>query len=208
MNFHYNLTNMERELFAETISQILKAPVLYCAASGTYTISSYQVDKNGILSCTKGIAPDAMKLLVSRLREHGYAPLDKEDGTVSYAVGVPVRLISGKTLDNLLTIIAHKKSLFQKALGADELPVLILKGRLWFPWFTLYGFDGEIETYTSLIHTLCKLAQKPDLAIKQVCRTKAGWFAMLLFFLEWNITGKRHEAAYKLLHWNFAGYAS
>lgn len=76
-----------------------------------------------------------------------------------YAVGVPVRKFSQSEFECLLDIIAHNAELLKKALGTDNLAVVVLLDRLWFPWFTPQGLSGEIEDYHALVSGLCALAK-------------------------------------------------
>lgn len=76
-----------------------------------------------------------------------------------YAVGVPVRKFSQSEFECLLDIIAHNAEPLKKALGTDDLAVVVLLDRIWFPWFTPQGLSGEIEDYHILVSGLCALAR-------------------------------------------------
>lgn len=120
-----------------------------------------------------------------------------------YAVGVPTQSLSQQEFEQLLEIIAHNEELLKKALGADNLAVVILLGRLWFPWFTPQGCFGEIGTYHALVSGLCAQAKSLDYHPMKTHQSSASKFAMWLFLLKLGFTGKHQRASRELLLKNF-----
>lgn len=85
-------------------------------------------------------------------------PLYLKAGFTYYAAAIPADNFRPCDFQVLLRIIAQNAPVLKKALGAEELPVVWLKGRLWFPWFPLRGVPGETQVYNDLIFRLCDRA--------------------------------------------------
>lgn len=78
-----------------------------------------------------------------------------------YAVWVPARRFTDAEFRKLLKTIAYHATSLQKVLKTDSLPVVALRDRLWFPWFTPQGISYENDIYRGIIRELCMMAKNP-----------------------------------------------
>ena len=74
-------------------------------------------------------------------------------------VTMPRDYFTDEALENLKKIVASKRTLLMKALGADDLPILISDETVSFPWFPEPS-PAEAQTYTNLITAICRMAKE------------------------------------------------
>lgn len=91
-----------------------------------------------------------------------------------YTVCVPARYFTNAEFQKLLKIIAYHAVLLQKILQTDNLPVMALCGRLWFPWFIPHGISYENELYCDIVRELCLMAKNPRYHPSQHLKGKPG----------------------------------
>lgn len=121
---------------------------------------------------------------------------------------VPDSGFTPEAKENIRKIVASKKTVLEKALGADGLPIVEKDGKITFPWFTLHGLDGEADAYSRLITAICKMAkdQKRVTAIEKPVENEK--FTMRLFLIRLGFIGDEYKAARKILLRNLSGNAS
>lgn len=129
-------------------------------------------------------------------------PLYIKAGFTSYAVGVPCDNLRSCDFQTLLRIIAQNAPVLKQALGAEELPVVWLKGRLWFPWFPLRGVLGETQIYTDLIFRLCDMAQLWYIPAENR-HVRRGRFGMWLLLRDLGLWEPKQRKVRKFLLKNF-----
>lgn len=120
-----------------------------------------------------------------------------------YAVGTPDRSVSDRGFRKLMDIIAVNEGLLKRALGTETLAVIHLKGRLWFPWFTVQGVECEIGVYHDLIAALSDLTEDPTydpMCGYCNCPQKR---TIRLFLAELGFVGERQRATREFLLRNF-----
>ena len=235
IQYSYNLTGKKRKEFVQAISDILGKPAVYQKApTFAYAIGLYNVDKNGVLSCTENVSPDELERLINQLKEHGYISESSEEISTenveheserspgaennesnnetvddnTFIVEIPKTGFSEEALERLTKIIDSKAPLFRKAIGTDHLSVIIDESRLRFPWFTLHGLDGEADAYHRLISALCEMAKKQKLVITKECSMENEKFTMRLFLIRLGFIGDEYKAARKILLRNLSGNGS
>lgn len=224
VQYNYNQTGARRKALVETIAKILGEPAVYCKApTFSYNIGFCRVDRNGVLSCPEGTAPEKVNQLIRELREQGYmaenateadAAKNMENirtdiGTHPFTITVPNIGFSKEKHTNLLKIIASKEKLLKKALGVEQLyPIHITDEEIRFPWFTLYGVDGEADAYARLVSAICKMAKERTRVTAKECDDGNDKFSMRLFLIQLGFIGDEFKTARKVLLRNLAGNSS
>lgn len=225
MNFqyNYNLSGSSRKPLIEAMSQMLDQPAVYQGApSFSYTVGDYTVDRNGVLTCGENVHPEIVKTLVEALRERGFVAenaegvtnageentLNSSEPPNAFTVEIPDTGFTPEAKENLKKIVASKKTVLAKALGADGLPIIERDGRLIFPWFTLHGLDGEADGYSRLITAICKMAKEQKRVTAVERPVENAKFAMRLFLVRLGFIGEEYKTARKILLRNLTGNGS
>lgn len=110
--------------------------------------------------------------------------------------------------ENLKKIVASKKTVLEKALGADGLPVIEKDGKLIFPWFILHGLEGEADAYSRLITAICKMAKEQKRVTATEKPIENEKFTMRLFLIRLGFIGDEFKNARKILLRNLSGNSS
>ena len=85
---------------------------------------------------------------------------DKSDEPDRLTIEYPLKDITDEVLANLRKMVAAKAPLLKKALGAEELPILLTEHSLKFPWFS-GKLDGDtVGAYAQFIACLCETAKR------------------------------------------------
>lgn len=134
--------------------------------------------------------------------------VQSDDTPGQLTVEVPSAGFTPETLENLKKIVASKKTVLEKALGAGGLPIIERDGRLIFPWFTLHGLDGEADAYSRLITAICKMAKQQKRVTAVERPVENAKFAMRLFLVRLGFIGEEYKTARKILLRNLTGNGS
>ncbi len=218
MNFqyNYNLSGRERKPLIDAISQMLDQPAVYQGApSFAYTFGDYTVSRNGVLSCKDNINPENVSTLVEALRERGFvaenvddtADTDTADSESPNTLTIEISDtgFTPESRENLKKIVASKKTILEKALGADTLPIVEKDGKIAFPWFTLHGLEEEADAYSRLIAAICKMAKEQKRVTATEKPVENAKFNMRLFLVRLGFIGDEYKTARKILLRNLTG---
>lgn len=237
MNFqyNYNLHGSDRRPLIEAVSQILDKPAIYQGApSFSYVVGNYTVDRNGVLSYNGNIHPDFAAVLVNDLQERGFVaekiaadnmteePAADEttenvvENAATEIAGAPDKLtikipdtgFTPEVRENLKKIVASKAILLKQALGADNLPIVELDGKITFPWFTLHGLEGEADAYSRLITAICNMAKNQKRVTATEKPAENAKYGMRLFLVRLGFIGDEYKTARKILLRNLTGNSS
>ena len=75
MTISCNVTGSERKCLAQALAKLTFSDAVYAGApTFAYQVGDYTVDRIGTISCSDTVAPEAVSLLVERLREWGFSP--------------------------------------------------------------------------------------------------------------------------------------
>ena len=122
------------------------------------------------------------------------------------AISIPRNSLDDAALDNLKALIRAKERLIKKALGAEQLELLIDDERISFNWFTFTGDPIESKAYTHLVITLCDLAKKlKRVNLKEEKEVENQKYAFRCFLLRLGFVGPQFKEERKLLMKNFSG---
>jgi len=123
-------------------------------------------------------------------------------------VEIPKEFFSDMAIENLKKIIGSKETLIKKALGADDVSVVVTEDKLLFPWFTLTDTEGEMDAYAHFVFTLCEMAKQQKQITAKERDVENEKFTMRLFLIRLGFIGPEHKVARKILLRNLTGNPS
>lgn len=200
----------ERKRLVRTISDWLGEDAHYCGApSFAYEIDRFTVEKDGSLSFSDLLDSEVVERLLQHIYDEGFdidqSHTEDEDEPCGVCVSVPKSQFTDTSLENLKALIAAKGNLIRKALGAEDLPILIEADKVSFPWFKGEAAPEEIKAYDTFICKLCELArtQKRVTATEKPAANEK--YAFRCFLLRLGFIGTEYKEARKILLRNLAG---
>lgn len=209
IKYQYNVTSKKRRALAETIGEILHQPVIYTKApSYSYTIDFCVLDRSGMLSFLDDTSSETILNLVEQLRGRGYFPEIGFGKRYALTVEMPRKDFDDRALDNLKKIISSKKTVFKKALKARSLKLIVTEDTIRFPWFTLYGNEGETDAYLRFVHALCQMAKEQKRVTAKEKESQNDKFTMRLFLVRLGFIGDEYKTARKILLSHLSGNGS
>lgn len=123
-------------------------------------------------------------------------------------IEVPDTGFTPEAKENIRKIVASKKTVLEKALGSDGLPIVEKDGKITFPWFTLHDIDGEADAYSRLVTAICKMAKEQKRVTATEKPIENEKFTMRLFLIRLGFIGDEYKTARKILLRNLSGNAS
>ena len=123
-------------------------------------------------------------------------------------IEVPDTGFTPEAKENIKKIVASKKTVLEKALGSDGLPIVEKDGKITFPWFTLHDIDGEADAYSRLVTAICKMAKEQKRVTATEKPIENEKFTMRLFLIRLGFIGDEYKTARKILLRNLSGNAS
>lgn len=123
-------------------------------------------------------------------------------------IEVPDTGFTPEAKENIRKIVVSKKTVLEKALESDGLPIVEKDGKITFPWFTLHGIDGEADAYGHLVTAICKMAKEQKRVTATEKPIENEKFTMRLFLIRLGFIGDEYKTARKILLRNLSGNAS
>ena len=122
------------------------------------------------------------------------------------AISIPRKNLDDAAFDNLKALIKAKESLLKKALGMENLELLIDEKRISFNWFIFTGDPIESKAYTHLVTSLCDLSKKlKRVNLKEEKQVENEKYAFRCFLLRLGFVGSQFKEERKLFLKNFSG---
>ena len=205
MILKFNATGPKRKELAGLISNFTGCESRYLGAPGfSYEIGRFVIDRNGNVETDYEPGSETVELLTEMLYDNGFVSEHDEGRGYELEVSVPRETLTDAQIENLRKLIAKKAELIKKALGADELPVVVTDERIVFPWFGKAD-PATSGTYTVFITKLCALA-------KNAVRVNDGGkpaenekYAFRCFLIRLGFIGEEYKADRKILLKNLEG---
>ena len=132
------------------------------------------------------------------------AEADEEGGLT---VSMPRDFFTDDALENLKKIVASKRTLLMKALGADDLPILISDETVSFPWFPEPS-PAEAQTFTKLITAICRMAKEAKRVTAKEKETESEKYTFRCWLLRLGFVGAEHKHDRAILLQNLSGHAA
>jgi len=210
MDVKFNVTGEARKALVKATAEALGwEPVYKGAPSFAYAVNNVTISRDGTLSWDERTDEAAMRNLLGRLREMGFAALDAEidpdDNCDRLTIEMPLAGFTDAALENLERLIAGKAALIKKAIGAEVLPLVRTKTTLKFPWFK-FGIDGStVAAYSRFIGALCAAAKEQKRVTVREKPVENEKYAFRVFLLRLGFVGDEYKAARKILLQNLSG---
>lgn len=217
MKANFSVTGNDRKALVKAIADLTGDKAVYkfmptCA----YEIGDITVDKEGGVTCEDA---DKLERIIHSLIADGFTPEDTEEVESTdeettaenddEATGLTVSLPLDKVaVGNLTNLLIAKESLIKKALGIDDLDIVITEDTVSFPWFTEIPEPDAVKAYTHFIAALGKMSRdlkRISATEKEVDNEK---YAFRCFLLRLGFIGNEYKAERKILLKNLSGNSS
>lgn len=217
MKANFSVTGNDRKALVKAIADLTGDKAVYkfmptCA----YEIGDITVDKEGGVTCEDA---DKLERIIHSLIADGFTPEDTEEVESTdeettaenddEATGLTVSLPLDKVaVGNLTNLLIAKESLIKKALGIDDLGIVITEDTVSFPWFTEIPEPDAVKAYTHFIAALGKMSRdlkRISATEKEVHNEK---YAFRCFLLRLGFIGNEYKAERKILLKNLSGNSS
>lgn len=116
-------------------------------------------------------------------------------------------LFTDASLDNLRKLVDSKAHLIKKAIGAEDLPIIVTDELVSFPWFKVRT-PVEADAYARFISALCNMAIKQKRVTAKEKQVNNDKYAFRCFLLRLGFVGDRLKAERKVLLQNLTGDSS
>ena len=191
MNIKFNIEKSQRKALAQKIGELTGSEVKYLGVpSCGYQIGAYTLDKEAVLHGDE--LPDEIR---SELQKAGYTA---EDEPVALTISMPRDFFTEQSMNNLLQLIANKKTLLKHALNTESLAVNECEETVEFPWFTVKQ-DGDADAYAKFITALCEFAKNLQRVVNKPDTSDNEKYAFRCFLLRLGMIGAEFKPARKVL---------
>ncbi len=198
MIIRYNVNGKERKRLAQALGKItMWEPVYIGAPTFAYRVHNYLVDRTGAIECPPSVGKLIVDRIVELLREEGFVPVSIE-GT-ALTIRIPKETVSPESINRLRQIIHSKAVLFERAFRTSVISIEESDKEICFPWFTVYGEDGESKAYTDFVIALCGMAEARKRITAKPYNGSNDKFAMRLFLVQLGMKGEKYKQSRKIL---------
>ena len=226
MTFHYHLSGDARKKLVYTMAGLLECKPRYLGIpSYAYEVGDYTVSRNGDVTFDDRMDSDEVEMLFEALMERGYKPeavskpeprqheqhgqlsgpkaanvaLESDEPIMDLVVSLPIDGYDAGSLNRLHTLIASKRTLLQRALGVELLPVQVTEDRVSFPWFHGEIDSDHAQAYMNLIVQLCAMAKNSKRITAKDKETDNDKYAFRCFLLRLGFIGDSYKRDRKIL---------
>ena len=229
--FDFNVKGTERKRLVEAISNYTGADSKYLGApTFAYEVDRYTVDKDGTVWFDDRGDSEENESLLETLANEGFVSQDSNLGceeetefeeaeiedadesapsedsdTTAFTFEMPKNDFTDAALENLHKLVDSKAELIKKALGVNELKIVISEDRITFPWFNEVPDADEVKAYTHFITALCEMAKNQKRITAKEKPVDNEKYAFRCFLLRLGFIGKEYKTERKILLKNFTG---
>lgn len=213
MTIKTNAQGKERKRMVLTIAKWLDLPVRYAGApTFNYEVGGITIDKDAGIEIGAALSDEATDRLLQHLVNEGFDIIqfftdaeDLEDGENAFIISLPRNLFTDEAIANLNSILAAKKNLICKALGINDVPVVVTDEKVSFPWFDEVLEPEELEAYDMFICKLCEMAQNQKRINAKEKEVDNEKYAFRCFLLRLGFIGDVYKPARKILLQRLSG---
>lgn len=217
MKVIYNLT--DRKPFVKALEEITGAKALYKKTpTYAYEVDYFTVTREGNLTFNDMADSEEIERVLAALAEHGFTYESAEydepqpdvfDEDANEETGLTISLPLEKVAAGKLTsLLEAKGSLIKKALGIDDLGILIAEDTISFPWFSTLPGPDEVNAYTHFIAALCKMSKDQKRISNVEKPVDNEKYAFRCFLLRLGFIGNEYKTERKILLRNLTGSAA
>ena len=213
MTIKYNVPGGKRKELVKTIAAWLGEEIKYCGApSFAYEVDYFTIDRNGCLFFDDRADSEVIERLLEHLYDEGFeceeapeAEAKPEEESKPDGIAIQMPMMDEAAVENLKALVEAKGNLIREAIGADNLPIEEIDGRLDFPWFPADSTPEEIQTYMKFITKLCEMAKNAKRVTAKEKESANPKYEFRCFLLRLGFIGDEYKADRKLLLKNLSG---
>lgn len=208
MKVIYNLT--DRKPFVKALEEITGAKALYKKTpTYAYEVDYFTITREGNLTFNDMADSEEIERVLEALAQRGFTyesseydepqpdfPDEDAGEQTGLTVSIPLDKVAAGNLTNLLEA---KGSLIKKALGIDDLGILIAEDTISFPWFSTLPEPDEVNAYTLFIAALCKMSKDQKRVSAKATDPENEKYAFRCFLLRLGFIGNEYKTERKIL---------
>ena len=210
MTINFHVPGSKRKELVKAVSEWLGEDVRYCGApTFAYESERFSIDRNGSLTFDNLVDSAVIERLLEHLYDEGFeydlpdAPESNDDYDLT--INLPRSFFTDEALENVRKIVKGKESLLKKALGVDEVPVIVTEETVEFPWFNGITTTEEHDAYLHLILAIAKMAKEQKRVSVQDKEVENEKYAFRCFLLRLGFIGDDFKWQRKFLLRNLSG---
>ena len=207
IRIYYDVEGSRRKELVEALSEILLWEPKYLGApTFSYQVGNYTITRIGAVICPESCTREFAEQIISKLLERGF----EHTGTnlMLFVVSLPRSMYDDASIARLKNLVKSKETILKAALGARKLQIEVTDEKIYFPWFTISGADGEADAYTKLIAALGKAAREQKRISAYEKPQDNLKYAMRLFLVRLGFVGDEYKQARKILLRDLSGNCS
>ena len=210
MKINYNIQGPKRKELVKLIADFTGYEAKYCGApTFAYEVGGYVVDKNGTVTLAPNTPDEAVERMIQMLYDNGFSgefeSAQEPEIEAGLTVMIPKETLSEGAMANLERLVESKGNLIRKALGVEQLPILVTDETVSFPWFPGEPTADEVKAYTHLVTALCEMARNQKRITAKEKETDNEKYAFRCFLLRLGFIGSEFKAERKILLRNLTG---
>ena len=210
MKINYNVQGPKRKELVKLIADFTGYEAKYCGApTFAYEVGGYVVDKNGTVTLAPNTPDEAVERMIQMLYDNGFSgefeSAQEPEIEAGLTVMIPKETLSEGAMANLERLVESKGNLIRKALGVEQLPILVTDETVSFPWFPGEPTADEVKAYTHLVTALCEMARNQKRITAKEKETDNEKYAFRCFLLRLGFIGAEFKAERKILLRNLTG---
>lgn len=204
MKINYNIQGPKRKELVKLIADFTGYEAKYCGApTFAYEVGGYVVDKNGTVTLAPNTPDEAVERMIQMLYDNGFSgefeSAQEPEIEAGLTVTIPKETLSEGAMANLERLVESKGNLIRKALGVEQLPILVTDEAVSFPWFPGEPTADEVKAYTHLVTALCEMARNQKRITAKEKETDNEKYAFRCFLLRLGFIGSEFKAERKIL---------
>ena len=201
----YDVKGVKRKELVEAIGEHLSCkPIYQGVPTFAYAIGEVTVDREGGVIINDAMTPAEADKLKMTLKEKGFIGTNYK-GPELLEISMPREIFTGKALERLEKIIDAKRALIAKAIGTEDLNIILEDTKVTFPWFQVTEDSEEINHYALFVEALCKMAIHSKRITSKAKESTNEKYDFRCFLLRLGFIGDEHKALRKFLLRNLSG---
>lgn len=198
MIIKYDVRGNNRKRLAVALAKVLSGNSIYMGApTFAYVIQDYEIDRTGAVICPPGTTKSTVDYITECMIDEGFFPKAILGDRLS--IHIPKKILTPDTLLRLRQVICNKASLFEKAFKTNVISLEEDDDQISFPWFTVYGLEGEAKAYSDFVTALCQMAKNKKRVLNKPYEGDNDKFAMRLFLVQLGLKGEEYKQSRKFL---------
>lgn len=207
IRIYYDLEGQRRKDLVKALGEILLWEPKYLGApTFSYQVGNYTVTQIGAIICPECCTREIAEQIILKLKERGFDHTGSN--LMLFVVSLPRTMFDEASLLRLRNLVKSKETILKAALGARVLQIEETEDKVYFPWFTISGADGETDAYMKLIAALGKAACEQKRISDREKPQENQKYAMRLFLVRLGFVGDEYKQARKILLRNLSGNCS